>query len=369
MLIFEKNLRARMKKVEGIELEPQRRGPKKKPKNDKPKSAGFNTREARMELHNKTQQVRDLILQNKNNKQIASIVGVDTSFVARNRLRMFRQKMKLVEEGELEVDEDEIEFKYLSHEMKMSRIIKLMDEGHRAIEVARMLKIEERTVNRWRERIKEMEKDPEEYKKILEKSRFQNKPVKQYSDCLPRYRRTIEKSQIENTKTLLECGFNYREISKKVGLPMSNVMKIKKAMLTNTIDKIVDDTAEKIKENVLMRKSGLIEEEPEEVKPRRRPKKRKPKSKVRSEKIELRKKRIKIKVESESENCSEVDDENWCPQDSESSDYDGDNWAEEKLGCEIEIKEEKFDDVYVKELKVEKEDVRDDQGMKKFFKI
>lgn len=120
MQIFEKNLRARRKKV--VDLEPQRRGPRPKKKPKPPpsenKSKSAQTKEVRVELHKKSRQVRDLILDNKNNKQIAEIVGVDTNFVARMRLRMFRQKMQLIEKGELEVNEDELEFKYLSHEMK-----------------------------------------------------------------------------------------------------------------------------------------------------------------------------------------------------------------------------------------------------------
>lgn len=118
---FEKNLRARRKKDAQLEpFEPQRRGPKKKPKPpvSEDKSQKKHTKGIRIELHKKTRQVRDLILENKNNKQIAELLDVTTSYVARLRLRMFRQKMQLIEKGELEVNEEELEFKYLSHEMK-----------------------------------------------------------------------------------------------------------------------------------------------------------------------------------------------------------------------------------------------------------
>lgn len=120
MQMFEKNLRARRKKV--IELEPQRRGPKPKKKPLENKSGKINTKEMRIENHKKARQVRDLILENKNNKQIAEILDINRNFVARLRLRMFRQKMQLVEKGELEVGEEELDFKYLSYEMKGEKI-------------------------------------------------------------------------------------------------------------------------------------------------------------------------------------------------------------------------------------------------------
>lgn len=117
MQIFEKNLRARRRKL--ADLEPQRRGPKKKPKPVNEENPKRNqTKGIRIELHKKTRQVRDLILDNKNNKQIAELLDVSTNFVARLRLRMFRQKMQLIEKGELEIDEEELEFKYLSYDMK-----------------------------------------------------------------------------------------------------------------------------------------------------------------------------------------------------------------------------------------------------------
>lgn len=219
-------------------------------------------------------------------------------------------------------------------------------------------------MNRWRERIKQMESDPQKYQEILEKSRLQTS--KKQQDYLPRYRQSIDKSQVENTKRLLECGINYKEISKTLGITMSNVMKIKKAILTNKIDEIVDDTAEKIKESVLMRKSGLIESEEEEIKPKVRRNKRK--IQIRSEKIELRKKRPKIQVESEesseSENYSEVSDNDWDPQDScknSNDEFDDENFKEiyetesesnDKFGPEI--KQENFNENYEKNIKIEK---------------
>lgn len=119
MQIFEKNLRARRKKV--VELEPQRRGPKikKKPQEGEPNKRGaYNTKEMRIESHKRALKVRDLILENKSNKQIAEILKINKDFVARLRLKMFRQKMQMVKNGELEVSEEELEFKYMTPEMK-----------------------------------------------------------------------------------------------------------------------------------------------------------------------------------------------------------------------------------------------------------
>lgn len=126
-------------------------------------------------------------------------------------------------------------------------------------------------------------------------------PEKKSQDYFPRYRQSIEKSQVENTKKLLDCGCSYKQISTTLGITMTDVMKIKKAILKNTINEIIDDTAEKIKENVLMKKSGLIVDEEEEIKPKPR-RKRKPRASER-----VRRKKIKVEPESDDEVFSEVD--------------------------------------------------------------
>lgn len=205
-----------------------------------------------------------------------------------------------------------------------------------------MLKIDERSVNRWRTRIKEIEKNPDKIK--LDPKEPERKP----QDYLPRYRQSIEKSLVDNTKQLLECGLNYRDISKSLGITMSTVMKIKRAILTNTIDEIVDDTAERIKENVLMKKSGLIESDEEEFKPKRRRKRRGNKIEERNERVQLREKRIKVEQESESDSYSE-DDNDWNPS-SSSDDYD------ERLS--VTIKSETEDH----KVTIEKEELEIDEG-------
>lgn len=219
-------------------------------------------------------------------------------------------------------------------------------------------------MNRWRERIKQMESDPEKYKNLLEKSRFAH-PVKKGHDYLPRYRQSIEKSQVEETKKLLECGVDYRNISKTLGIPMSNVMKIKKAILTNTIDEIVDDTAEKIKENVLMKKNALIESEEDEI--RRKPRRKKRKiinDEIKSEKIQLRKRKIQVDIKEERDCLSEnYSDDDWSSDGSsenfESENRDYEDWNEPSgynYGNKITIKDEKDDENYGHDFKVEDED-------------
>lgn len=123
-------------------------------------------------------------------------------------------------------------------------------------------------------------------------------------------------------------------------------MKIKKAILTNTIEDIVDDTSEKIKENVMMRKSGLIDTGMAEE---------------RSGKIQLREKRPRVQIKeepvSDSDNYSGVDEPGASSEDYEDSLETYQEQRSTNARDNLKIKAEKVDGEFYK-IKEEQESVQ-----------
>lgn len=102
------------------------------------------------------------------------------------------------------------------------KISELLDQGLPATEIGKMLKINERSVRRWRMRIEQLKKNPEKYSKSSEfppsyklhpKSHF---PHRRYVKC-------VDRATVDNIRKLLETGATNKEICVRLGIPMSIV--------------------------------------------------------------------------------------------------------------------------------------------------
>lgn len=229
---------------------------------------------------------RDLILQNYTTHEISKVLKISIRSVTRFRRRLRDQKKKMQEDGELEVDEEgEWEFRHLTPDLKGEKIKELYEQGLPATEIAKVLKINERSVRRWRVRIENMKKDPEKVKK---EDALKTSPYKPFR----RYRKCVDRETVENTKKLLDSGATNKEICIRLGIQMSLVMKIVKRIWTNTIEGIIDDTADKIRESEMKKKGER---------------------KVDMREVDVKKKKKKKKKILASKRAENSDDEDWDP--------------------------------------------------------
>lgn len=125
--------------------------------------------------------------------------------------------------------------------MKAEKIAELTEQGMGATEIAKALRISDKTVRRWRIRLDEMKSNPEKYKRDhLRKERDerpQSEPKKQYI-------KSLDREVIEKAKGLFEKGETNKDMCVILGLSMNTVKKLIKMITNGTIDTLVDDTLE-----------------------------------------------------------------------------------------------------------------------------
>ncbi|KAG5666338.1 hypothetical protein PVAND_014373 [Polypedilum vanderplanki] len=241
MQIFEDRIRARRR---AARLN-RRRGRRNRKKPEGSLLNGGYIKKKEMTAEERLKYARELILENYSTQEIAKVLRVSERSITRFRRKLNEQKRKLQEEGkitvdpeELAVDEEEYKFKFLSAEVKAEKINELYEKGLAATEIAKILKISDRSVRRWKIKLDEMKVNPEmKFETKREKRRRRGKKTGPKRKVF-----NIDQKVIERAQALVDSGESNKEISEELQLPMSIIRKMVKAILDGTSHKAIEES-------------------------------------------------------------------------------------------------------------------------------
>lgn len=235
MQIFEDRIRAR-RRAARLNKKRWRRKSRKRPEGA---SIGY-IRKKEMTAEERFRYARKLILENYTTSEISKVLRVSERSVTRFRKRLKEQKLKLQEEGKIELDPEESEeykFKFLSADVKAEKIEELYKKGLPATEIAKILKISDRSVRRWRIRLDDMRRNPEKRKAMKKEVKPKVEPKKHYI-------KSFDREIIEKAKKMLAVGATNKLMCEELSLEMNVVRKLVKMILNGTAESLIDDTLE-----------------------------------------------------------------------------------------------------------------------------
>lgn len=248
MQIFEDSIRVRRR---AARLAAQRK-----------KSAKPVIRKREMTSEERYKKARELISKNFSTNQISKILKISERSVTRFKKRIREEKRRLKAEGKIQVaaddPDDENSFKYLTVNEKVLRAKELFRKRLKIQEISDILKISERSVRRWKDRLLKMESNPEAYQNSEIKTAARNNNsfadeddednLLEFNKPLRRKRRTyLDKEKVQYAKELIENGLSNKEMSMLLELSISCVRKLKMKIIDGTADELIDDSEEHYK--------------------------------------------------------------------------------------------------------------------------
>jgi transposase-like protein len=240
MQLFEDKIRTRRR---AARLNHRRKKRKRNRKNIPETKAVNHIKKKELSAEERFKYARELILQNYSTNEIAKLLRVSERSVTRFR-KKFRDQTKQVVEGkevepvvENEGPEDQAySFKFLTPDVKAEKIEELYNQGMAATEIAKVLKISDRSVRRWRIRLEEMKKNQSKKQPKVEDKKATN--VKRQKI------KSVDRQTVERVKEMLQNGKTNKQMCAELNLEMNIVRKIIKLTLNGTVDNMVDDTLE-----------------------------------------------------------------------------------------------------------------------------
>lgn len=222
MQIFEDRIRARLRAARLNKRRGRRSRRKLKPAGSLPVE-GY-VRKKEMTAEERFKMARKLILENYSTSEISQALRVSERSVTRFRRRLNEQKRKLQAEGKLVTadDDEEYKFKFLTPDVKAEKITELYAKGMAATEIAKELKISDRSVRRWKIKLDAMKANPKKAKTEVKK--VKSEPKKHYL-------RALDRDVVEKAKTAIEKGETNKQICEKLGLSMNIVRTLAKRIM------------------------------------------------------------------------------------------------------------------------------------------
>lgn len=203
------------------------------------------------------EKARDLIAKQYSTSEISKILNVSERSVTRFKKRIREEKQKLKAEGKLNIDpeDDDNSFKYLTEKEKFIRAKHLFERGLKFCEIALMCKVSERTVRRWKDRLTKFKKDTgtNEANKVIalinqkndDDANILNIFEEPQSKSQQRQRRPFYNREIiEYATELIQNGLSNKEMSTLLELSIANVRKLKFNIGNGTINELIDDSIE-----------------------------------------------------------------------------------------------------------------------------
>lgn len=203
---------------------------------------------------------RDLIVQNFSTNQISKLLKISERSVTRFKQRMREERRRLKSQGRIPtaLDDEDDGFKFLKPEEKIKKAHELFRKNMKLSEVAEALKISERTVRRWKERLDKVAQECEGDEKTADESEAatSNLPIKdedpsedqqhEESSFLPPKKRkfTIDREKVEYAKELVENKLSNKDMSLLLEMSIACVRKLKTKILNGTEEELIDNDEE-----------------------------------------------------------------------------------------------------------------------------
>jgi hypothetical protein len=134
--------------------------------------------------------------------------------------------------------------------VKIEKLEELFKQNLAATEIAKILKISDRSVRRWRIRLDNRDNNPKT--RASDRSTKGRKSLRENNDDdieaeQPKPKRRIfkfDKETVDRTKKMLDNGDTNKEIGEALGVDMRTVRKLVKEIFNGTEDNLIDDTLE-----------------------------------------------------------------------------------------------------------------------------
>lgn len=196
---------------------------------------------------------RDLIAQNFSTNQISKLLKISERSVTRFKRRMREERKRLKSLGRIPttVEDQEDEFKHLKPEEKIRKARDLFAKNMKISEIAEALKISERSVRRWKDRLDKCFSDEELEIELKtenvdeELAGDQDEQEQEEIGQGPKKRRLyVEREKIEYAKELIENQLSNKDMSLLLEMSIACVRKLKTKILNGTVDELINNDEE-----------------------------------------------------------------------------------------------------------------------------
>lgn len=265
MQLFEDSIRARRR---AAKLEKRRKRASRVP-----------VRKREISSEERFRRARELIARNMGTNEISKILKVSERSVTRFKRRMREEKQKLKAEGKIAPDPndpDEDSFRHLKPEEKMKKARELFRKRLKIQEISEILKISERSVRRWKDKLgktkgafKDREETKEEEEEIDEEVEVKPEPVKRSTrltkpkveveddiieedgdpeaaaqPARKKRRLFVDREKAQYAKELIDNKLSNKEMSMLLEMSIACVRKLKMKILNGTVDELIDNSEE-----------------------------------------------------------------------------------------------------------------------------
>lgn len=206
---------------------------------------------------------KELIDKNYSTNQISKVLKVSERSVTRFKRKIREERMQLKAAGKIKQnpyssDEDN-SFKFMKTEDKIKRAQELFKKKLKIIEISEILKISERSVRRWKDRLSKMPKEngsviippaPVPVKKLRSSTRSKNESSINNDDLdeeestlkppTKKRKLIIDREKLQYAKELFQNHLSFKEMAKLLDMSIGLVRRLKKKILDNTIEELID---------------------------------------------------------------------------------------------------------------------------------
>ncbi|CAO1408741.1 unnamed protein product [Diamesa hyperborea] len=213
---------------------------------------------------------KELIDKNYSTNQISKVLKVSERSVTRFKRKIREERMQLKAAGKIKQDpyssDEDNSFKFMKTEDKIKRAQELFKKKLKIIEISEILKISERSVRRWKDRLSKMPKEngsviippaPVPVKKLRSSTRTKNESSINNDDvddeesppkpASKKRKLVIDREKLQYAKELFQNQLSFKEMAKLLDMSIGLVRRLKKKILDNTIEELIDPSLDATK--------------------------------------------------------------------------------------------------------------------------
>jgi transposase len=218
-----------------------------------------------MSSEERFRRARDLIAQNYSTNQISKILKISERSVTRFKRRMREERKRLKSEGRIPInsEDDDDKFKHLKPEEKIRKAHELFKKNLKIPEIAEILKISERSVRRWKDRL-------EKYKDcdfdIAQECQEEDAPyefeeIEEQSPPRKKKKFTVDREKVDYARELIENKLSNKDMSLLLEMSIACVRKLKTKILNGSVEELIDNNEEYYRNLELMNSGDIIDPE------------------------------------------------------------------------------------------------------------
>ncbi|CAO1378253.1 unnamed protein product [Diamesa serratosioi] len=215
---------------------------------------------------------KELIDKNYSTNQISKVLKVSERSVTRFKRKIREERMQLKAAGKIKQDpyssDEDNSFKFMKTEDKIKRAQELFKKKLKIAEISEILKISERSVRRWKDRLSKMPKENGSViippasvptKKLRSSTRSKtestinnddNDDDKDEATTKPTSKKrklAIDREKLQYAKELFQNHLSFKEMAKLLDMSIGLVRRLKKKILDNTIEELIDPSLDTLK--------------------------------------------------------------------------------------------------------------------------